>query len=43
MLLTAEGVYIGGAAGDKIQNSVAITEDKDAPALAKAAEKHLSR
>lgn len=42
MLLTAEGVYIGGAAGDKIQNSVVITEDKDAPALAKAAEKILA-
>lgn len=42
MLLTAEGVYIGGAAGDKIQNSVVITEDKDAPALAKAAKKILA-
>lgn len=42
MLLTAEGVYIGGAAGNKIQNSVVITEDKDAPALAKAAEKILA-
>lgn len=42
MLLTAEGVYIGGAAGDKIQNSVVITEDKDVPALAKAAEKILA-
>ena len=42
MLLTAEGVYIGGAACDKIQNSVVITEDKDAPALAKAAEKILA-
>lgn len=42
MLLTAEGVYIGGAADDKIQNSVVITEDKDAPALAKAAEKILA-
>ena len=42
MLLTAEGVYIGGAAGDKIQNSVVITEDKDVPALAKAAKKILA-
>ena len=42
MLLTAEGVYIGGAADDKIQNSVVITEDKDTPALAKAAEKILA-
>ena len=42
MLLTAEGVYIGGVAGDKIQNSVVITEDKDAPALAKVAEKILA-
>lgn len=42
MLLTADGVYIGGVDEQKIQNAVVITEDEEAPALAKAAQTILS-
>ena len=42
MLLTADGVYIGGVDEEKIQKAVVITEDEEEPALAKAAQTILS-
>ena len=43
MLLTADGVYIGGVGEQKIQMLFVITEDEEAPALfAKAAQTILS-